>query len=108
MQDSIQITDSAKIQLDKLCNNNKEQYVRLSIESGGCNGFSKVWSFDSNLNDDDAKFNCLNSILLIDSTSLEILKGCLIDYKHDLMGSYFVVEIPAAVSSCGCGTSFSL
>lgn len=108
MLDNIQITTAAATQIDKLRKTTQENYVRLSIQSGGCNGFSKVWSFDSKFNEDDSQFSCCDSVLLIDRTSLEILKDCVIDYKTDLMGSYFTVEIPAAVSSCGCGTSFSL
>ena len=109
MSDSITITDSAKTQIGKICANNKQQYVRLAIEAGGCSGFNKVWSFDTVLTADDTTYQCNNSsILLIDSMSLEILNNCTIDYKDDLIGSYFSVEVPHAASNCGCGTSFSL
>lgn len=108
MLDKITITDSAQKQIAKLSKQHDEHYVRLAVVSGGCNGFSKVWSFDTITNADDIKYQCFDSILLIDSISLEILQGSIIDYKHDLMGSFFTIEVPAATSSCGCGTSFSI
>jgi Fe-S cluster assembly iron-binding protein IscA len=47
--------------------------------------------------------------VVVDQTSLELLKGATVDYTIELMGSEFVVtDIPGASSSCGCGTSFSL
>ena len=46
--------------------------------------------------------------LLIDNTSLELIKGSKIDYVKELIGSSFKITNPQASSSCGCGTSFSL
>ena len=108
MLNKITITDSAKKQISTLSKKHNQGYVRLAIISGGCNGFSKVWSFDTVVNNDDSKYECIDAELVIDSVSLEILNNCTIDYKNDLMGSFFTVEIPAAISSCGCGTSFSI
>ena len=46
--------------------------------------------------------------VLIDSTSLDFLKGAEIDFVDDLIGASFKVNNPNATSSCGCGTSFSV
>lgn len=108
MSDNIQITESAKQQIAKLSSQNNNQFVRLAIVSGGCNGFSKNWSFDQIKQSDDLAIDCLNSTLLIDSISLEMLQNAKIDYKTELLGSFFTVDIPEATSSCGCGTSFSI
>jgi iron-sulfur cluster insertion protein len=108
MLDNITVTDAARSQIDTIAKQHPGKHVRLAITSGGCNGFSKVWSLDDSVTNEDIIINCFDSILLIDQTSLEILLNCTIDYRKDLMGSMFTVDIPAAVSGCGCGTSFSL
>jgi iron-sulfur cluster insertion protein len=45
---------------------------------------------------------------VIDKSSLEIIKGSLVDYKKEMIGDSFVINNPKASSSCGCGLSFSV
>mgnify|MGYP005670216959 CR=1 FL=1 len=49
-----------------------------------------------------------NADVLIDKTSIELIKGSKIDYVNELIGSSFKISNPLASSSCGCGTSFSI
>ena len=37
-----------------------------------------------------------------------MLENSIVDYKNSVTGSFFTIDIPEAVSNCGCGTSFSL
>ena len=53
-------------------------------------------------------FNYKNADVLIDKTSIELIKGSKIDYVNELIGSSFKISNPLASSSCGCGTSFSI
>ena len=47
--------------------------------------------------------------VVMDSASLELLKGSTIDFTTELIGSQFkIVGNPRAKSSCGCGTSFDI
>lgn len=47
--------------------------------------------------------------VVMDSASLELLKGSTIDFTQELIGSQFkIVGNPRATSSCGCGTSFDI
>lgn len=47
--------------------------------------------------------------IILDTPSLELLKGSKVDYTMELIGSQFkIVDNPMATSSCGCGTSFDL
>ena len=47
--------------------------------------------------------------VVIDSASLELLKGSTVDFQTELIGSQFmIVGNPRAKSSCGCGTSFNI
>jgi iron-sulfur cluster insertion protein len=103
---NINISARAKNRIAQLCTN--QQKVRLSIDAGGCQGFNKVWNTTDTLEPDDVLFECNSGHLVIDSISLELISDATIDYVNDLNGSYFKVEIPGAVSTCGCGSSFSI
>ena len=47
--------------------------------------------------------------VVMDSASLELLRGSNVDFTTELVGSQFkIVGNPRAKSSCGCGTSFDV
>jgi len=104
----VNVTPAAIDQIEKICLDNPSKMVRFSVESGGCNGFSKTFNLDDVIREDDLIIECFSGKLLIDSISLEFLKNGTIDYKTALVGSFFDVTIPTSVSSCGCGTSFAI
>jgi iron-sulfur cluster insertion protein len=82
--------------------------LRVFIQGGGCSGFSYGFRFDENTNDDDTTLPNNGVSLLIDSMSYEYLKGAEVVYTDDLGGAQFVVKNnPGAISTCGCGSSFS-
>jgi iron-sulfur cluster insertion protein len=82
--------------------------LRLAVPGGGCSGFSYNFSMDADATSDDRVFEFHGSKLVVDETSMDLLKGCQIDYVDDLMASSFRINNPNATSTCGCGTSFSL
>lgn len=82
--------------------------LRLAVTGGGCSGFQYNFALDDAQADDDLVVEEGGVKVLIDSTSLEFLKGAEIDYVDDLIGAAFKVNNPNAASSCGCGTSFSV
>jgi iron-sulfur cluster assembly protein len=45
--------------------------------------------------------------VVVDDVSINYLNGASIDYIEDIMESGFKIENPNAISSCGCGNSFS-
>ena len=45
--------------------------------------------------------------IVIDKSSLDMLKGSKIDFASELIGSSFKITNPKTKSSCGCGISFS-
>lgn len=96
------VSNRAKAQLEKICNNN---YVRLAIIGGGCAGFSKHFDFTDIIEECDTIFS---DHLVIDDVSQDILGEATIDFVTDLLGERWEVNIPEAKSSCGCGISFSL
>ena len=86
----------------------KHEYFRISVDGGGCQGFSYKFNFDKKINDEDKVFIFNDVKILIDPTSLNFLEGSKLDFVNDLIGSYFKVTNPNASSTCGCGTSFSI
>ena len=79
-------------------------FFRIAVKGGGCSGFKYDFSFDNKIDKDDLK----HENIVIDKSSLEILKGSKIEYKNELIGNSFKITNPKTKSSCGCGISFSI
>ncbi len=88
--------------------NNKNLNLRVFITGGGCAGFSYGFKFDENIQEDDTQVEKDGVKLLVDAMSIQYLDGSEIDYVQGLEGSRFVVNNPNAVTTCGCGSSFSI
>lgn len=82
--------------------------LRVSVEGGGCSGFSYKFDLVDSRNDDDTAIERDGATVLIDDMSLIYMGGSVIDFVDDLMGQSFQIRNPNAVASCGCGTSFSV
>jgi iron-sulfur cluster assembly accessory protein len=82
--------------------------LRISVEGGGCSGFSYKFDLVDSQNDDDVAFTRDGATVLIDDISLVYMGGAVVDFVDDLMGQSFQIRNPNAVASCGCGTSFSV
>lgn len=88
--------------------NNNAKALRVSVSGGGCSGFQYGFAFDGQTNEDDIVIEKGGITVVIDLVSAGYMAGSEIDYVEDLIGASFQVKNPQAVSSCGCGTSFSL
>ncbi len=82
--------------------------LRVAVNGGGCSGFQYAFDIEAAKADDDLVIERDGAVVLVDSASLEFLRGSQIDFVDDLMGQSFKIENPNATSSCGCGTSFSV
>lgn len=82
--------------------------LRISVEGGGCSGFSYKYELVEQHNDDDLVIEKDGARVLVDSVSLPFMDGAEINFVDNLMGQAFEIKNPNAVSSCGCGTSFSI
>ena len=87
---------------------NPDLKLRVFVQGGGCSGFQYGFTFDEVKNEDDFDFAYDTVQVLVDAMSMQYLQGAEIDYRDDLMGSSFVINNPQAVSTCGCGSSFSM
>lgn len=106
---SITLTECAIKKVSQLIKKkgNLNLKLRVFIQGGGCSGFQYGFVFDKYTNKDDTIFEKNGIQLLIDSVSYQYLIGSEIDYKDDLDGSKFVIKNPNAITTCGCGSSFS-
>lgn len=82
--------------------------LRVSVEGGGCSGFSYKFDLDKGPQSDDLVVSRDGAMLLIDPMSLVYMAGSEIDFVDNLLGQSFQINNPNAVASCGCGTSFSV
>ena len=82
--------------------------LRVAVTGGGCSGFQYNFDLDEVKADDDLVLERDGAVVLIDSMSLDFLRGAEIDFVDDLIGASFKIKNPNAQSSCGCGTSFSV
>jgi iron-sulfur cluster insertion protein len=87
---------------------NPDLKLRVFVTGGGCSGFQYGFTFDEVQNDDDTTMVKNGVTLLIDSMSMQYMMGAEIDYTEGLEGAQFVIRNPNAVSTCGCGSSFSV
>jgi len=108
MINEIEVTKSAKDHISEILKTENSSFFRITVLGGGCAGFQYKFDFSENIDDEDIVFDYKNVKVLIDRTSIELIKGSKIDYVNELIGSSFKITNPQASSSCGCGTSFSI
>jgi iron-sulfur cluster assembly accessory protein len=85
-----------------------KQALRVSVEGGGCSGFSYKFDLDGQPAGDDIVIKRDGATVLIDPMSIIYMAGSEIDFVDNLLGQSFQIKNPNAVASCGCGTSFSV
>ena len=82
--------------------------LRISVNGGGCSGFSYGFDVDRAAAADDVVVERDGAKVLVDQVSLQYMDGSTLDFVDDLIGQSFKIDNPQATASCGCGTSFSL
>jgi iron-sulfur cluster insertion protein len=102
-------TDAAALKVKGLLEEeaNPDLKLRVFISGGGCSGFQYGFTFDEAVGDGDTVVENQGVKLLIDPMSFQYLVGAEIDYTEGLEGAQFVIRNPNAVTTCGCGSSFS-
>jgi len=94
--------------------------LRLTVEAGGCSGFSYVFALDAGPQKGDAVITVdgdagsggssagEGGTLVVDPVSLGLVKGGTVDFVTELIKSGFEVTAnPNADAGCGCGASFT-
>ena len=103
-------TDSAANKVKALieAEGNSDLKLRVFVSGGGCSGFQYGFTFAETIEDDDTTVVKNGVTVVIDPMSYQYLVGAEIDYVETLQGSQFSIKNPNAVTSCGCGSSFSV
>jgi len=106
----ITITESAQTKITDILaeENNPDLKLRMFVQGGGCSGFSYGFTLDEMKNEDDFEFTVGSTSVLVDAMSAQYVQGAELDYIENLMGCEFKIKNPNAVSTCGCGSSFSV
>ena len=88
--------------------------LRLTVEAGGCSGFSYVFALDAGPQKGDAVIavggedGSSGGTLVVDPVSLELVRGGTVDFVTELIKAGFEVTAnPNADAGCGCGASFT-
>ena len=79
-------TDSAASKVKELIDEegNVELKLRVFVSGGGCSGFQYGFTFDEEINEDDAQVDKNGVKLLIDAMSYQYLVGAEIDYQEGI------------------------
>ena len=102
------VTNRAAERVAEIASAEGQSALRVSVLAGGCSGFQYKFELESAPQPDDLVVEAGAARVLVDPVSMDLLAGSQLDYTDELMGAYFTVRNPNAVSSCGCGTSFSI
>ncbi|RCS24543.1 iron-sulfur cluster insertion protein ErpA [Phyllobacterium salinisoli] len=106
---SISVSDAAAKRIAAILQSEPgKTALRVSVEGGGCSGFSYKYDLVDTQTEDDIVIEKHGARVLIDTISLPYMDGSEIDFVDDLMGQSFQIRNPHAVASCGCGTSFAI
>lgn len=126
--EAISVTASCASRIRQLASTRPDPdaiYLRLYVDAGGCSGFQYKFLLLSEDNagdalddeeedgtidpEEDVVFEKDGMRVVIDQTSLELLRGSTIDYVQEMIRSSFaVVKNPQSESACGCGSSFAV
>lgn len=105
---ALSISASAARRLAQVLAGEAGAALRISVKGGGCSGFQYAFDIEKNRAEDDLVVTREGASVVVDPTSLEMIRGSELDFVDDLMGQAFKVKNPNAVASCGCGVSFSV
>ena len=86
----------------------KPAILRLAVDGGGCAGFTYKFELAEAAEAGDTVAETGGVKLVVDPTSLDLVRGAAVDFVEDLGGAAFKVTNPNAASGCGCGSSFSV
>lgn len=110
---TVSLTQKAELHLCKLLlgsnptTTKPTKGIRLVVKQGGCNGYEYGMEVASAPKANDITIEQGDVRMYVDSDSLPLLDGMVIDFIEGVMESGFKFTNPNAKDTCSCGKSFS-
>lgn len=82
--------------------------LRLGVRKTGCSGFAYVVNYAEAPEPGDAVFEDRGVRVFVDSASLTLLDGTIVDFVKQGLNEAFRFRNPNVKGECGCGESFSV
>ena len=107
------LTEKAKQKVSELIGDSRisipdrEIFLRISVQPGGCSGLRYQTFFDYEKLDGDTDYNFEDFTLKLDRMSVPYLDGATLDFVDTIEKQGFVLDNPNAQGSCACGDSFN-
>ena len=109
MDNIIEVTPNALLQLKTALANEKDSNVgiRIGLKGGGCVGMEWVLDIEDSPTKTDLLFDHDGVKIYIDPMSALYLSGTKLDYLETLMASGFAFSNDKVTRTCGCNKSIS-
>ena len=86
----------------------RKPILRLAVDGGGCAGVTYRFGLADEIEAGARAVRHAGVTLVVDETTLELVRGGGVDFVESLGGAAFQVRNPNAASGCGCGSRFSV
>jgi iron-sulfur cluster assembly accessory protein len=107
MNNLIDITDEAIVELLRKKEKEKFNYIRLGITGGGCAGFEYVFDSSDVAELDDIIVDFGKLKFVINKISVPYINGMTLDFVKEGLNEVFKFHNPKEKDSCGCGVSIN-
>ena len=107
------LTEKAKQKVSELIKDSRisipdrEIFLRISVQPGGCSGLRYQTFFDYDKLEGDTDYNFEDFTLKLDRMSVPYLEGATLDFVDTIEKQGFILDNPNAAGSCACGDSFN-
>jgi iron-sulfur cluster assembly protein len=107
---AIELTESAAGHIKSMLSRRDDAIgLRLGTRKSGCTGFAYVVDYAEQVANDDRMFESHGVKIIVDSESLPMLDGMVVDYvKANVLNEGLDFINPNIKDQCGCGESFSV
>ncbi|MCO6426890.1 iron-sulfur cluster assembly accessory protein [Nitrosomonas communis] len=106
---AITLTERAAKQIQQqLAKRGKGLALRISIKKSGCSGFTYIFDYADEMQEDDELFESYDAKIIVNRDNLSYFDGSEIDFVKEGLNSIFKFNNPNIENTCGCGESFSL
>jgi len=107
MDNLIDITDEAIVELLRKKEKEKFNYIRLGITGGGCAGFEYVFDSSDVAELDDIIVDFGQLKFVVNKISVPYINGMTLDFVKEGLNEVFKFHNPKEKDSCGCGVSIN-